>query len=61
MEMLNTISFTEHDGQTTLNLRSVPFGASPEERTFFVAAFDPLRQGFGGTYDQLADYLAKSA
>ena len=61
MEMLNTMTLTEQAGKTTLNLRSVPFGASPEERAFFVGAFDSLRQGFGGTYDQLADYLKASA
>ncbi len=61
MEMLNTMTLSEVAGQTTLNLRSVPFGASEEEGTFFAGAFDSLRQGFGGTYDQLADYLKTAA
>lgn len=58
MEMLNTMTLTEQDGRTTLHLRSVPFGASPDEQAFFAGAFDSLRQGFGGTYDQLAAHLA---
>ena len=48
MEMLNTMTLTEQGGKTTLHLRSVPLGASPEECAFFEGAFNSLRQGFGG-------------
>jgi uncharacterized protein YndB with AHSA1/START domain len=59
LELLNTLTFSETDGKTTLSLHVVPFGATPEE----IAFFDQLRasgleQGFGGTYDQLDAHLA---
>lgn len=57
MEMLNTMTLSDQGGKATLHLWSTPFAASPEECAFFKDAFDSLRQGFGGTYDQLADYL----
>lgn len=59
-EMLITMTFTEEDGRTTLNLRSVPINASDEERRTFREGHDSMRQGFGGSFDQLAAYLAKA-
>ena len=57
LEMLNTQTFTEKGGKTTLTLRATALNASPEERAAFVAGMRGMEQGFGGTYDQLARYL----
>ena len=57
--MLNTVTLTEQGGMTTLNLRGGPINATLEERKVFDRMHDSMRQGFGGTFDQLADYLAK--
>lgn len=57
-EMLNTWTLTEHAGKTTLTLRSIPINASAEEHNTFEEGFDSMRQGFGGTFDQLDEYLA---
>mgnify|MGYP001485718030 CR=1 FL=1 len=57
LEMANTMTLGEREGRTTLTLHSVPFGATEEERAFFEGCFDSLNQGFGGTFEQLDNYL----
>ena len=59
LEVLNTMTLTEQGGMTTLHLRGGPINATEEERKMFDSMHDSMRQGFGGTFDQLADYLAK--
>jgi uncharacterized protein YndB with AHSA1/START domain len=59
LEVLNTLTLSEHKGKTTLTIRSVPFNAIKEERETFEAGLDSLRQGFNGSLYQLADYLAQ--
>ena len=54
LEVLNTLTLTEQGGKTTLTLRGGPINATEEERRMFVSMFDSMRQGFGGTFDQLA-------
>jgi uncharacterized protein YndB with AHSA1/START domain len=58
LEVLNTTLLTEQDGKTTLTMRSIPINATEEERRTFAAGHDSMRMGFGGTFDQLATYLA---
>ena len=60
LEMLNIATFTEHDGKTTLAQSASPFGGNEAERKFFADLFPSLKQGFGGTYDQLDEYLKKT-
>ena len=60
LEVLNVMTLTEAGGKTTLMLRGSPINASAEERAVFAAHTDSMRQGFGGTFDQLAGFLAKS-
>jgi uncharacterized protein YndB with AHSA1/START domain len=60
-EMLNTATFTEADGKTTLTIHSVAINATPHERKIFEDGFKSMEGGFTGTFDQLADYLAKIA
>jgi uncharacterized protein YndB with AHSA1/START domain len=59
LEVLNTLTLSEQGGKTTLTLRGGPINATDEERKTFAGMFDSLRQGFTGTFDQLAAYLAK--
>jgi uncharacterized protein YndB with AHSA1/START domain len=58
-EVLSIVTFTERDGQTTLTMRGVPLHASAAEQRTFEAARDSMRQGWGGTLDQLAEHLAQ--
>jgi len=51
---------SEHGGKTTLRIRSVPHGATEEARKTFENGREAMRQGFTGTLDQLAEYLAKA-
>jgi len=59
-EMLTTTTFTEEKGKTTVTIRWVPLHPTAEERKTFDAARDGMRQGWSGTFDQLADYLEKA-
>jgi uncharacterized protein YndB with AHSA1/START domain len=58
LEILNTVTCTESEGQTTVTLRGGPIDATEAERETFWNAQDSIRQGFAGTFDQLAAYLA---
>jgi len=60
IEMLNTVTLTEHGEKTTLTLRSSAYNATEEERATFKAGHASMQGGFGGTFDQLVDYLAKA-
>jgi len=60
LEVLNTVTFSEHEGKTTVKLQGIPRNATEEERKTFEAGFESMEKGFRGTLDQLADYLAKS-
>jgi uncharacterized protein YndB with AHSA1/START domain len=58
-EMLNTATFTEADGKTTLTLHSVAINATAHERKIFEDGFASMQGGYTGTLDQLATYLTK--
>jgi uncharacterized protein YndB with AHSA1/START domain len=58
-EMLNTATFTEQGGKTTLTLHSVAINAAAHERKIFEDGFESMQGGFTGTFDQLAAYLAR--
>ena len=60
LEMLNTLTFEENNGKTTLTLRGAAINATEAERQTFEGGFDSMRQGFGGTMDQLETYLLKA-
>ena len=57
LEVLNVVTFTEQNGATTLSLRGGPINATAEERAIFAGHADSMRQGFGGTFDQLDAFL----
>lgn len=59
LETLNTLTLTESGGQTVQTLRSTPLNASDLERETFRLGHASMTQGFGGTFQQLEDYLAR--
>jgi uncharacterized protein YndB with AHSA1/START domain len=59
LEVLNTVTLEEQDGNTILTVRGQPLNGSEEAWTAYVGMFDSMRQGFGGTFDKLAQHLAK--
>ena len=61
LEILNTWTFTESGGQTTLDIQGVPLNANAVETAVFLAGFPSMQMGFGGTLDQLAAHLASQA
>ena len=60
LEVLNTLTLTEHEGKTTLTLRGGPINATEEERKTFEGFREFMQKGFGGTFDQLDEYLVKA-
>jgi uncharacterized protein YndB with AHSA1/START domain len=60
LEMLTTTTFGEENGKTTVTIRWAPLNATEEERKTFDTSHDGMRQGWTGTFDQLAEYLARN-
>jgi uncharacterized protein YndB with AHSA1/START domain len=58
LEVLNTLTLSETGGRTTVTLKGGPINSTEDERETFWDAQNSLRQGFAGTFDQLAAYLA---
>ncbi|MBB6250323.1 SRPBCC family protein [Nitrospirillum iridis] len=59
LEVLSTIGFAVADGGTRLDCAAVAVNATAEEEATFGAGLESMRQGWGGTLDQLDDYLAR--
>ena len=59
LEWLSTITFTEEDGKTTVNVHWVPLNATDVERATFDAGHASMTGGWTGTLDKLDAYLAK--
>ena len=60
LEMSSTTALTEENGKTKVTLEWSPLNPTDEERKTFDSAHDGMKQGWSGTMDQLAEYLAKS-
>jgi uncharacterized protein YndB with AHSA1/START domain len=61
LETLSTMTFAEHagiGGGTTVVLSWMPINATVAERGLFAASHASMEQGWGGTMEQLATYLA---
>lgn len=56
-QTLSTITFDDEDGSTRVTVSSVPYEATEEERAAFEAGFNSMHIGWGGTLDQLEDYV----
>jgi uncharacterized protein YndB with AHSA1/START domain len=61
LEVRNTLTLQEQNGKTTLTLRGGPINATEAERKTFQDSRSSMQQGFGGTFDQLAAYLANAS
>jgi len=62
LESMTTLTFAEHAGigrGTTVLLSWVPIKATTAERALFAASHDSMRQGWGGTMEQLDAHLAQ--
>ena len=60
LEMLSSSTLTEHQGQTTITVRAIPINATESERKAFDDGKKSMDEGFTGTLDKLAEYLAKA-
>jgi uncharacterized protein YndB with AHSA1/START domain len=60
LEMLTTVTFAEHEDKTTVTVRWVPINASAAERETFQNNREGMKMGWTGTFEQLAQYLAKA-
>lgn len=57
LEWLSTVLLTEHEGQTTLALRSIPINASEAERQAYDGGLGGMSQGWAATMEKLTAYL----
>jgi uncharacterized protein YndB with AHSA1/START domain len=60
LEMLSTITFEEQGGKTKITVQWVPHSATELERKTFEEGHQSMQQGWTGTMDQFAEYLAKA-
>lgn len=60
IEMLGTMTLVDQGSKTLLVNRMVALNPTDEERATFEGGFDSMKQGFGGTWDRLAAYLASA-
>ena len=54
---LSTTTLAEKDGKTTVTIRWEPTDATEEEIQFFNGMHESMTGGWGGTFEQLAEYL----
>lgn len=54
LEVLNTVTFAEHEGKTKLTLHAVVVKSTPE----VAAALDGMEEGWSQSLDRLGDYVA---
>jgi uncharacterized protein YndB with AHSA1/START domain len=57
IETLSTVTFDEADGKTKLTLVGIPINANEVEHSMFESMFPSMQQGWGGTLDQLEEYV----
>jgi uncharacterized protein YndB with AHSA1/START domain len=57
LEVMNTWTFEEKDGITTITIQGGPYNATEEQNKVYESMFASMNQGFGGTFDQLEAYL----
>lgn len=58
LEILNVLTLEENEGKTLLTLQGGPLNASAEEQEAYDGMAPMVSQGFEGTFEQLANYLA---
>ena len=61
MEMLSTITFEARKRKTRVSVTWLPHNATEAELQTFEKGRESMKQGWTGTFDQFAAYLARSA
>ncbi|WP_336765369.1 SRPBCC family protein [Paenibacillus sp. USHLN196] len=59
MKTLNTVTFSEEEGQTTIKMIVTPVSPTEKENQTFEASKEMVHNGFTGTFHQLTEYLSK--
>ncbi|REK71956.1 SRPBCC family protein [Paenibacillus paeoniae] len=59
MGTLTTMTFIEDEAKTNLTVVLMPVSPTEEEDKTFSESKDMVKEGFSGTFDQLAEYLLK--
>jgi glutathione S-transferase len=59
LELLTTVTFQEQGGKTTVTVEWLPIKPSEEEWKTFDTNRDSMNQGWGGSFEALAEYLAR--
>lgn len=57
LEMLTTVTFADEGDGTKVVLTFTPIDPSAEERATFIANMDSMRGGWGGSFDELEEFL----
>lgn len=60
LEILNTLTFQEQEGKTTLNIQGIPVTRNEEELDTFKNNHEGIKQSFAETFDQLDTYLKEA-
>ncbi|WP_309487240.1 SRPBCC domain-containing protein [Bacillus sp. ISL-4] len=58
LKILNTFTFTEHEGKAVLTMIGTPVSPTEEEMKTYEESQEMVQAGFSGTFVQLADYLS---
>ncbi len=61
LQWLSTVTFAEQGGKTLVTVKWIPIEATELERKTFTEGRQSMQQGWTGTFEQLADYLASPA
>jgi uncharacterized protein YndB with AHSA1/START domain len=59
LEVRNTLTLTETNGQTHMHVTTTPIDASAVQKAFFESLTESMNEGYGGTWETLANYLNK--
>ena len=57
LEIFNRLTLEENNGVTTLTLKGHPINATAEQEETYNSMMASMQHGFGGTFDQLDNYL----
>jgi uncharacterized protein YndB with AHSA1/START domain len=61
LKLLTTVVFEDRGGQTKITLTWTPLDATEAECKTFEDGMSSMKQGWGGTFDQLAEFLNSRA
>ena len=60
LEIFNQLTLKENNGITTLTLQGYPVNATAEQEATYQSIIKNMEEGFGGTMNQLEEYLIKN-